>query len=829
MRELRRSPHRPHTLAAAVVEALRLLAVYGASCALVLWLIHRKLRTVSLGVALVLSLLPFAFTGTAMLTGGLYGGLNLVYNTPPLASDRGQLPELKYRNGILMDQVCQVIPWRKAVRESVKTGHWPLWNRYSRGGDVLLGLSQPAPFDPKVWIGFLLPLATAITFACSFVLFQAAGFTWLYLRELGLGDGAALVGGVTYMASSFLTFWVTWSMSSVWAVLPLLVFGVHRLAHGSRGGFGATVTASTLALVGGHPESVLHIATAAGVVLLAEWPWREGFATTASRLRRAVVAALVAGALAAPAVLPFVDAMKQTSDYRGRLKNTVRHQGLELTEASRSLLGTVLPWAYGLPHHKLAETKPKGFNDAAFASVGGAAWILAVAGLATGRRRSRLFASMAGFSVLVACHFPFVTEILGTLPLYRIALNERLAGVTVFCLAVLAAFGTESLTRGDSRTVRMATRALLLGASLLTALALWHLAAADLSTAVSRSFSRSLPAVLLPALALAFAGRQIWFRRAACVSPLILAMVLLPRPLEKPGVYRTFPVDLFFPPLPELETLPSFQEDGSEPYRVTGSYSDLVPAIGTLWHLEDPRGYATMRNLRQHKTLSLWCDLSTAWWFCQVRELDRPFLSALGVRYLLARPNRIAAEDWTLVTRGENMSIWENPRALPRAFAPDRVLRIDPEEDPLSALARLRDFRRAAAIEFDAWPKPTHGSGKNPNFRRNPSGDGRADVNTRAEGPDLVISVDAPGPTWVVVSETPWRGWRAVDQDGNRLKLTYANVSMLAFQAPEGRSEVRLTFWPASFTAGLLLAALALVALSAAHLLRIRRRLRLRR
>jgi hypothetical protein len=225
-----------------------------------------------------------------------------------------------------------------------------------------------------------------------------------------------------------------------------------------------------------------------------------------------------------------------------------------------------------------------------------------------------------------------------------------------------------------------------------------------------------------------------------------------------------------------------------------------------------------MRHARQHRTLNYWCEANTSWWFCQVRDLGRPFLSALSVRYLVAGADRKGAQDWTLVTRGRNLSLWENPNALPRAFAPDRVLRLDAGSRPPGAMAELADFRKAAAIEFDAWPGPGPGGG-NANFRRNPTTGDRAEVSTRADGPDLVVTVESSEPTWIVVSETPWRGWRARIENGaragERLELSYANVSMLAFEAPVGRSEVRLTFWPTSFTVGLVLAALAILALAA--------------
>lgn len=814
-----------------MIDALRLLAVYGGSCAVVLWLVHRTLcpegRPLRPGVAVLLALMPFAFTGRAMVTGGHYGALNLSYHTPPLEAHKDRLPrpdhEKGYDNGILMDQVCQVIPWRKAVREAVKTGHWPLWNRYARGGDVLLGASQPAPFDPKVWLGFLLPLATAVTFACAFVLFQAACFTWIYLRELGLGDGAALVGAAVFMACEFMAFWVGWSMSSVWAVLPLLLLGAHRLARGRRGGFGATVASSTLALLGGHPESVLHVSTVAFVVLLAEWPWRQGAAVMLPRLSRALLAALAAGALSAPAVLPFVEAMVQTADYYGRS----RHHGgsLALDEAVGSAVAAIYPWGMGRPWRDLVEDKPRLFDQAGGAYVGGAALVLALLGVVRPcghhRRRRWLFAGLGGVSLAVAVGMPAVADVVSRLPLFDLSLNGRLAAVSAFCLAVLAAFGAERLL--GSAAARD-PRVLATGAGALAAGGLLHLLRADLPAGVAASFVRSLAWTLLPAMSLAglVAARR-HFSAVGSVGSMrsvgtaaLLALVLLPRAFERPDLYATFDPDLFFPPIPELAELPDFQRDGSEPYRVTAPYSDLLPATSALWHLEDVRGYAVMRHVRQHKTLSLWCERSTAWWFCQVRDYRKAFLSALNVRYLIGRPSLEGIADWTLVTRGENVSVWENPRVLSRAFAPATVLRLDPGAELPKAAHGVSDFGSVSAIEFERWRGPDEppraGDGRHPDLRQNHP----AHVRTRAEGPDLRIEVEADEPAWIVISETPWKGWQAIDGDGDRLDLTYANLSMLAFRVEAGRHAIRLVYRPRSFLVGLALAGLAAVALLAA-------------
>ncbi|MEM1182775.1 MAG: hypothetical protein AAGM22_30805 [Acidobacteriota bacterium] len=293
-------------------EALRLFVVYAATCGICLWLAHRFLGKIRGPIAAVLLLLPLVSTAAAFWQGGFYGALNLSYNTAPLHAHAEELPHYgEYSNGPLADQIFQVVPWRKAVRELVKNGHAPFLNRFSSGGDPLLGGSQPAPFDPKVWIGFLLPLASAVTFACAFVFFQAAFFTFLLARDLGASDLAAVFAGAIFMTCGFLDFYITWSLVSVVVTAPFLLLGLRWIARGDRRGPAVAFIAWALALVGGHPESVLHVTVLGGLFFLTELP-------KSPDVKRAVLTAVAVGllvfALAAPVVFPFIEALPQTTD-----------------------------------------------------------------------------------------------------------------------------------------------------------------------------------------------------------------------------------------------------------------------------------------------------------------------------------------------------------------------------------------------------------------------------------------------------------------------------------------------------------------------------------
>src|SRR5262245_44328537 len=105
------------------MDALRLVAVYGGACPAALWLARRYVLPFSRWSAAALLLLPLVLTGRAVFTGGFYGALNFAYASAPLHSMAKDLPRAQYQNGHLSDVAIQMLPWRKAVREAVKTGH----------------------------------------------------------------------------------------------------------------------------------------------------------------------------------------------------------------------------------------------------------------------------------------------------------------------------------------------------------------------------------------------------------------------------------------------------------------------------------------------------------------------------------------------------------------------------------------------------------------------------------------------------------------------------------------------------------------------------------
>ena len=89
-----------------------ILLLYAATAAALLVLCHRAVQPLSRTAAMLLFVLPFCFTGRALLTGAVYAPIDLPYAAPPLAGLKAEVGIGEPHNVTLSDLYTQVIPWR---------------------------------------------------------------------------------------------------------------------------------------------------------------------------------------------------------------------------------------------------------------------------------------------------------------------------------------------------------------------------------------------------------------------------------------------------------------------------------------------------------------------------------------------------------------------------------------------------------------------------------------------------------------------------------------------------------------------------------------------
>ena len=630
------------------------LTLYLVVCVALIALWSRFLQRVAPAIALVLILLPMLFTGRALFTGRVYAPVDLVFAYEPLAS---QKPGVVPHDIALSDLYCQIIPWQKAVRYALAERQWPLWNPFILCGDILAAAAQPAVYDPFQWIALLLPLPQAITFGASLTFFLAAFFTYAFARACGRGELASLIAAAIYTCSGMITFFVGWPLGRAWALLPLVLFGVHRLVHARK--WGVLLVALVLEIVAGHPESILHVVAfgvAYGVFEIC---------VTRKHVSRVIASAIVAGvvalALTAIYLLPFAEAGTQTIEHevRSKLYAHTSYDKLANRDTQLHRLGrTFLPYFDGLPWRG-GSTVPRW--DPLSARAGSVAFALAIGALLVAPRRAEtwLYFAAAVISIFLTCGMWPFAHALHAMPLFNIAINERFAYVAVFAVAMLASTATEHR--------RVAVAALLVGVALTVAMLMTNVRTLML-------------AELLPLAIIAVLLMMRW--RFAAIA--IFALILVQRVIVDGNIYPSLPTSMFYPPV--HANIPKGD-------RIAGIGLTLIANTSAMYEFEDVRGYEAMTFKRLHETYPMWSTPLAAW-FNIIEDPSKPFVSFLGVRHIF-----------------DGARVIENPHALPRAFVPPRIRYERDGAAVLEAMKNTTDFSQVAWIEAPETPPQDAGNG----------------------------------------------------------------------------------------------------------------------
>ncbi|HEX9148725.1 MAG TPA: YfhO family protein [Thermoanaerobaculia bacterium] len=759
---------------------VRLLAVYFATCAVAFFLVNRFVTKVRPGIAILLSFGPFLLTGKAMVTAGVYAPLDIAYQAPPLAAHREELGIRGTRSPILGDVVTQFIPFRKAVRDAVKNGRLPLWNRFALAGEPLLANTQPAVLHPGTLIGFLLPLAQAWTFEMSLRYFLALLSMYLFLRDLGCREMPSLLGAVGWCFSDYLVFFAGWQHSAAAPPIPFLLLALRRLVRepGDRS-VALTVVALLLVVTAGHPETLLHGVAAAGVYFLFELV----FAGPGRRLRPLLLS-LVAGALAlglsAVLLLPLVEALPHTAEHFFR-SGIYAHldKSVSVAESLRRSIPDVVPYAFGVSGHGRSAI---GFGEPA-AYAGAVVLPFAIVGLFSRRREKWPLLLIAFVGLAMWARLPVVTDAIASLPLFDIGLNERMVFLGALGISALAGLGAERFLERDGISLLSATLATVAVVLLLHREVRPTLIRLEMDPAFLRDrlLAEVIPLVLLAIVAAISLPRK----RTTPVLFSALVILLLQRRLEAGDLYPTFPNRAFYPDLAVLDPIPRH-----EPWRFTATGYQFIPNIAALYELEDVRGYEAMTFLPLTWTFPLWC-VPQPIWFNRVDDPTTPFLAFLNVRWVLASADWTPPRGWKALAEGDGTRLFENPRALPRAFVP-RMLRAFPDPEQREALGSIGDFAERGVVD-DAGPDWPVGE-----WRAN----GVATVRIDSYQPQrLDLAVDARSKAVVGTSIPRWPGWR-LEIDGVRAPLFTYNAAFLGFAVPAGSRRAVLRYLPDAFLAG---------------------------
>lgn len=725
--------------------------------------------------------MALAYLSPALVDGFSFGPYDAGSNGT-IGHPGGRLLQPVY-NRLNGDLVNQAIPWNALNWHLVHSGQLPLWNPYSVLGLPQLFNFESAGFSLPDLVSYAVPAGVAFFVVVLVKLLLAGTGTYVLSRLVGARPLAASFGGITFMLSGAFANWIGWSLSGVVALAPFVVCFILLAYRDPRRRYVVGLAVSvTFAFYGGFPEMYLLAAAALLAFLVAG---ALGLYATGRRpeLRGSARAlgGLVAGVvLAAPLLWPG----EQLVALSTRTAAHPEDAGLPISFLSL----VVSPAYYGEPIRGSITFPGVNYYETV-AYLGVVAVALALTGLVLARRQAAVVA-LAGLSLVCLVSSYRVgsvdpaAAVLNALGFGAVH-SSRIRLVTGLGVAVLGAVGLEQLLRRPRPAVRLTWLFSALGGAVAVAALVASSAGASLSGAEAALRARALvwPAALavvlvVSAVVLLVAGRHNRPLGPRWRRPLGLGLV---------GAQAAF---LLFAGV----GLNSYSRAGFRPYPAALELRQLVGrgVVGLDSRL------AGLPN--RWPRIGFYPNLNVAYEVAEFAAHD-PLLPA---GYARAFP---ISRDGTVVLSALNMP-QITTAAEARADGIEYLL-VTPTLQPPSGTVPV------ATIDGEHLVRV---KGASRFFFESSSGNRAARVVSWSQRADneWQVRVVAPGGAATArrlvlgLSDVP--GFEVTD-GGRRLSVSRHHGFEMAVTVPPGRSTVRIRYWPAAFTRGLVLAAAAAVGL----------------
>jgi len=767
--------------------------------------------------ALLLGLLVLAYLWPALVQGHVLSPIALMYTEPPWQAIAPHGVE-RWVNGDLGDVPLTYYPWDLLARSLIHSGTFPAWNPYAFGGTQLWANSQIAwlsPFSLPLW---LLPLNYGLGVAAALKLWCAGFGTYLLARELRLGFWPGIVAGTAFALGSFNVVWLSYGVFvSVAAMLPWALWLTERIVRRGRPGDGlALAGVTTVALLGGHPGTQVHVLAATALYALL----RAVLLRDADRRARLVRLGLVAGGVAvglltaAVVLVPAQEAASGTVGAAARAHGAPNFAGSLMPP---SVLRTVLfPDWWGRPSEGVyAGPGAAGYRERTFYA-GAATLVLALLALAArgGWRRKAPFALLGFLGLAIALRLPGLYQLVIHLPGFDRVQNSRIYLWFVFAAALLAGFGLQRVIEVRARLGRgwlAPVAGLLAAAVVVAALApgggAWSLALRHAFGGARTQEPTALAlasvlwwAVFAAALAAVVLLVRLRPRRLGAWLGALVALVVALDMLHFAGGYEPMgPASVVVPPTtPAIAWLQRHRDLG----RIVG-----VRAAGADWTthygLRDVSGFDSPQPT--FRFFDLWRAMSPEddpYSLATLTQTAPQVLGVLGGRYIMLPPGtRAAVHDLGVVYSGRDATIFANRLAAPRAFVARGVRVVEGEQGELAAIGEARfDPRREATLRAGEMRGVEVPGGAGGSARV--VGETNASVRLRAT---------LPRPGLVVLDDTWAPGW-TVAVDGRPARALRTDAVLRAVVVPAGTHEVAWSYRVPGLSLGAALSALGLLA-----------------
>ena len=334
-------------------------------------------------------------------------------------------------------------PLNRLIGDIYLQGHLPLWNPYQAAGTPLAAQYSTRAFFPYQILEDISPYWTWDFFILG-RLWIAGFFTFLFLRTIGLSVPSSFLGGVFYMLSGSMIWFINLEQFvNVAMLVPLALFvteSLLRMPNNRRTGLTGIVLA--LVLLAGQPETALYLfLMLACYISFRLIKIKKDGASVNTTVLRLFISGIIGFGISAPLWIPFIEFMG--------LSHHIHPIGGEMGIRSVPFFNAtavVTPTFFDLPIS--FQTGPEnGRWDLLGGYCGFLAFYLSILGILFRSRHNgyALFFGLSGLFILLKNFgFPFFTWI-GYLPLFDQVWTPRWAGpIWTFSFAVTGAIGLET-------------------------------------------------------------------------------------------------------------------------------------------------------------------------------------------------------------------------------------------------------------------------------------------------------------------------------------------------------------------------------------------------
>lgn len=612
-----------------------------------------------------------------------------------------------YKNPLITDPIRQQYPYRKLAIEGLKNGQLPKWNPYSFSGTPLLANIQAETIYPLNILFWFMNFSTAWSVLIMLQPLFAGIFTFLFLRNLKLGQKASYIGAVSFSFSGFMISWLEWNTISYVAVwMPLILLAIDKLIIRFRLRWAVVLMFGIIStILAGYLQTAIYVLGLSSFYLLVRL-WKVSLGNI-KKLAKRLVPFLITGGSALLLI-----SYQLVLTWRFIVASS---RAFDLSDWHRS--DWFIPW-----QHLLQFIAPDFFGNPATGNywgvwnygefvgyIGLISLILAIYAIVARRDKKTLFFGTILFGSMLLGFRTFIGEIPYKLAIYLVSTMQpsRIVVLIDFSLAVLAALGADYFFRNlsaNKKNIWLKPIIIVVGFFVLVFSIIWILILLASNLGFDPGLITNLATakrnLILPTMLLVlFMGYLILNilknnKKVFIISSALLLIILSFDNLRFARKFTPFSdPNLLFP---STDTLQFLQNNIGNSRLMSTDRRILTTNVSTHYKLQDVSGYDPLYLQNYLELVAAWTrerpDVSIASFnrILTPQKYGVFITDLLGVKYVLSLDD-IRDPKMQLVHEEGRTKIYENTKSYPRAFLVEEVVSLGSKEEVINKMFDNQD------------------------------------------------------------------------------------------------------------------------------------------